>query len=76
MKETINITPTWETTAKTLLFIIKQSPNQEDKTWAEGEVVRMGSIIDQQQKNTKELLESIWVPAEQHQKNSWACSLV
>jgi len=59
MKETINITPTWETTAKTLLFIIKQSPNQEDKTWAEGEVVRMGSIIDQQQKNTKELLESI-----------------
>ena len=69
MKETINITPTWETTAKTLLLIIKQSSNQEDKTWAEGEVVRMGSIIDQQQKNTKELLESIWVPVEQHQKN-------
>ena len=59
MKETINITPTWETTAKTLLLIIKQSSNQEDKTWAEGEVVRMGGIIDQQQKNTKELLESI-----------------
>ena len=59
MKKTINITPTWEATAKHLVRIIKQSTNQEDKTWAEGEVVRMGSIIDRQQKNTKELLESI-----------------
>jgi hypothetical protein len=60
MKKTINITPTWEATAKHLVRIIKQSTNQEDKTWAEGEVVRMGSIIDgAAEEHNEELLESI-----------------
>ena len=59
MKETINITPTWEGSAKALLLIINQSTVREDVEWAKSEVVRMGRIIDQQQKNTKELLESI-----------------
>ena len=58
-KRTLNISPTWEGSAKALLLIIDQSTIREDVEWAKSEVVRMGRIIDRQQKNTKELLESI-----------------
>jgi hypothetical protein len=58
-KRTLNISPTWEGSARALLLIINQSTVREDVEWAKSEVVRMGRIIDQQQKNTKELLESI-----------------
>ena len=58
-KRTLNIAPTWEGSAKALLLIIAQSTVREDVEWAKSEVVRMGRIIDRQQKNTKELLESI-----------------
>ena len=58
-KRTLNISPTWEGSAKALLLIIDRSTVREDVEWAKSEVVRMGCIIDQQQKTTKELLESI-----------------
>ena len=58
-KRSLNISPTWEGSAKALLLIIDQSTIREDVEWAKSEVVRMGRIIDRQQKNTKELLESI-----------------
>ena len=58
-KRSLNIAPTWEGPAKALLLIIDQSTIREDVEWAKSEVVRMGRIIDRQQKNTKELLESI-----------------
>ena len=58
-KRSLNIAPTWEGSAKALLLIIARSTVREDVEWAKSEVVRMGCIIDQQQKNTKELLESI-----------------
>ena len=58
-KRTLNIAPTWEGSAKALLLIIDRSTVREDVEWAKSEVVMMGCIIDQQQKNTKELLESI-----------------
>jgi len=58
-KRTLNISPTWEGSARALLLIINQSTVREDVEWAKSEVVRMGRIIDQQQKNTEELLESI-----------------
>ena len=58
-KRTLNIAPTWEGSAKALLLIIDRSTVREDVEWAKSEVVRMGCIIDQQQKNTIELLESI-----------------
>ena len=58
-KRTLNIAPTWEGSAKALLLIIARSTVREDVEWAKSEVVRMGCIIDQQQKNTKELLEAI-----------------
>ena len=58
-KRTLNIAPTWEGSAKALLLIIARSTVREDVEWAKSEVVRMGCIIDQQQKNTEELLESI-----------------
>ena len=58
-KRTLNIAPTWEGSAKALLLIIDRSTVREDVEWAKSEVVRMVCIIDQQQKNTKELLESI-----------------
>ena len=58
-KRSLNIAPTWEGSARALLLIINQSTVREDVEWAKSEVVRMGCIIDQQQKNIKELLESI-----------------
>jgi len=58
-KRSLNITPTWEGSAKALLLIIDRSTISEDVEWAKSEVVRMGRIIDMQEKNTKELLESI-----------------
>ena len=58
-KRSLNIAPTWEGSARALLLIINQSTVREDVEWAKSEVVRMGRIIDQQQKNTEELLESI-----------------
>ena len=58
-KRSLNISPTWEGSARALLLIINQSTVREDVEWAKSEVVRMGRIIDRQQKNTKELLESI-----------------
>jgi len=58
-KRTLNIAPTWEGSARALLLIINQSTVRKDVEWAKSEVVRMGRIIDRQQKNTKELLESI-----------------
>ena len=58
-KRSLNIAPTWEGSAKALLLIIARSTVREDVEWAKSEVVRMGCIIDQQQKNTEELLESI-----------------
>ena len=58
-KRSLNIAPTWEGSAKALLLIIDRSTISEDVEWAKSEVVRMGRIIDMQEKNTKELLESI-----------------
>ena len=58
-KRSLNITPTWEGSAKALLLILDRSTISEDVEWAKSEVVRMGRIIDMQEKNTKELLESI-----------------
>ena len=58
-KRSLNIAPTWEGSAKALLLIIARSTVGEDVEWAKREVVRMGRIIDMQEKNTKELLESI-----------------
>ena len=58
-KRSLNITPTWEGSANALLLIIDRSTISEDVEWAKSEVVRMGRIIDMQEKNTKELLESI-----------------
>ena len=51
-KRTLNIAPTWEGSAKALLLIIARSTVREDVEWAKSEVVRMGCILDQQQKIT------------------------
>ena len=53
--ETIDCTPTWEVTTQLLLRIIKDSTNLENKQWAESEVLRMASILDELQKRTDEL---------------------
>lgn len=41
-----DLTPSWEVTAQMLLLIIKEGTDLENKQWAEGEVLRMGRIID------------------------------
>jgi len=43
--KSINITPTWEQTAK-MLIVLLESGNNEGKKFAKSEIVRMGQIID------------------------------
>ena len=43
----LDLTPTWEATAKILLEIIQNGTDPANVRWATAEVVRMGQIIDQ-----------------------------
>tara|TARA_R110000787_G_scaffold52684_3_gene124034 strand:+ start:15870 stop:16058 length:189 start_codon:yes stop_codon:yes gene_type:complete len=42
----IDLTPSWESTAKMLLAILEGGETLESSQWAKSEVVRMGKIID------------------------------
>lgn len=50
--ETIDCTPTWEETAHLLVHTLQCNPDNES---ARAELLRMGKIIDQQQRHIKEM---------------------
>ena len=49
MPATIDITPSWEATARMLIAILEGSSTTESVEFAKSEIIRMGKIIDQQQ---------------------------
>ena len=50
--EIIDCTPTWEETAQMLVHTLQCNPDNES---ARAELLRMGKIIDQQQRHIKEI---------------------
>jgi len=52
--KTIDMTPTWEETARILVMILQVGSNEEGQEFALKEVLRMGTIIDQYQAAEKE----------------------
>ena len=47
--DTMDLTPTWEATARILIMTINSDlslTDPEQVSWAESEIVRMGKIID------------------------------
>ena len=46
----IDMTPSWTVTAKQLIAILEGASDPKNKTFARDEILRMGKIIDQLQK--------------------------
>ena len=57
--QTIDLTPTWETTARILVEVLKHGETAEAKQLAETDLVKLGKLLDSTVEQTKLLTEQL-----------------